>query len=392
MIRIRLRNKTEYSRLRQEYLKLMVKYVGFDESDILNDDTKSSTKRKTTETAKILRKRYPELYNFLFQDKELNKVNRENLKMLLVGPEKMPASFGGKGDCFPTMNDFLIWLRQQCMPQNQSEAKAVCKTIFRYKNGFGKSQDAYRLLRSLNVHVCPYCNRIYTITLPSKQELAPGHRFRPTRPTFDHFYSQDECPFLALSLFNLVPSCHICNGNKHATRTELVYPYDEAFEKKAVFRVIPKIDALAHENGNPFSFLIGESDSFYIKFMGNECISLLENTPLSYRLSDIKDETYRKRIENSIQVFSLEEQYCEHNSETRDILRNHYYFNENYIRSVLCPMIQEKMSKEGHGVISQEQIMVMAMDMIYFSRICQDEWGERPLSKLTADILEQVSV
>ena len=69
MIRIRLRNKTEYSRLRQEYLKLMVKYVGFDESDILNDDTKSSTKRKTTETAKILRKRYPELYNFLFQDK-----------------------------------------------------------------------------------------------------------------------------------------------------------------------------------------------------------------------------------------------------------------------------------------------------------------------------------
>ena len=143
MIRIRLRNKTEYSRLRQEYLKLMVKYVGFDESDILNDDTKSSTKRKTTETAKILRKRYPELYNFLFQDKELNKVNRENLKMLLVGPEKMPASFGGKGDCFPTMNDFLIWLRQQCMPQNQSEAKAVCKTIFRYKNGFGKSQDAF---------------------------------------------------------------------------------------------------------------------------------------------------------------------------------------------------------------------------------------------------------
>jgi len=390
MIKICLKGETDYSRLRDDYLNGIVNFVAFDKADILDEATKSSEKGKTRCTASELRKKYPELYTFLF--KKDDNINRENLRMLLAGPKNMPASFGGKGDCFRTMHDFFEWIKSQCTPKNREEAKEVCKDIFHYKNSFGKSNKTYELLNKLNVRVCPYCNRIYTITLPSKKKLKSKDDFKPTRPTFDHFYSQDKYPYLALNLFNLVPSCHTCNKNKHTATDEIIYPYDEAFGKEAVFRVIPHIDNLTSEDSNPFAFLMGESDSFYIKFMGNDGISLLEDSPLPYRLSDIKDKEYRERIENSIQLLHLEEQYNEHKEEIRDILKSRYYFNEQYMRSVICPMLQKKMIENGLGKISQEQIMDIAMDMIFFSRINQEKWGDRPLSKLTSDILDQVSV
>lgn len=391
MIRIRFKSEKEYLSLQQKYLSQVAKFVEFDKSDILDEATEplKTAESKTERTAKKLQEGYPELYHFLFKEGQLNK---ENLRMLLVGPKDMPASFGGTGKHFQTMREFLEWISRECKPNDIITARKICKKIFCYKNGFGSSDEAYSILRSLNVRVCPYCNRIYTITLPSKEELRPGRKPKKTRPTFDHFYYQSEYPFLALNLFNLVPSCHTCNLNKGTAKAEIIYPYDEAFEKKAVFRVIPQIEEIINEDCNPFAFLMGESDLFSIRFMGNNGSSLLGDSRLSYRLFDIEDKNIRKRIEKSIQLFCLEEQYDEHKMEIRDILKNKYYFNEQYVRSVICPMLQEKMRKNGLGEISEEQIMDMAMDMIFFSRINQEKWGERPLSKLTADILEQVSI
>lgn len=34
-----------------------------------------------------------------------------------------------------------------------------------------------------------------------------------TRPTFDHWFAKDDHPLLALSFYNLIPSCNICNSS-----------------------------------------------------------------------------------------------------------------------------------------------------------------------------------
>lgn len=390
MIRTYLTDKVDYNYLRQKYLEKIARFILFDKKDILpNKSNAYSDEGKSKETAKLLKNKYQNLYKFLFYD--LDSVNKDNLRMLLVGPDSLPDSFGGSNGEFKTMHDCLKKIISVCKftdEESEKEAYDICKKIFDYDSFVRDKQEAYWLLRNLGVRVCPYCNRIYTITLPTKEELEKGESFYTTRATFDHFYSKSKYPYLALSLFNLVTSCHICNNNKRDNEKKIVYPYDEGFDKNAVFRVIPDLEN-TEEGDNSLNVLTGESDNFYIKFMSKNRLFLSKKVPLEERLSNIKDKEYRERVIGSITMFHLEEQYKEYKAEIKDILRNRYYFNEEYVRSVICPMLRDKMKEKN---VDDNQIWNMAMDMLFFNRINQQEWGERPLSKLISDILDQISI
>jgi hypothetical protein len=63
--------------------------------------------------------------------------------------------------------------------------------------------NAYDLAQKLKVNVCSYCNRNYTFTIRNKSS-------KSTRPDFDHFYDKGTHPILALSFYNLIPSCILC--------------------------------------------------------------------------------------------------------------------------------------------------------------------------------------
>lgn len=66
--------------------------------------------------------------------------------------------------------------------------------------------NAYSLCRSSRYIFCPYCQQSYAFTI----EKSKGGSFRPT---LDHFFPKHRYPYLALSLYNLVPSCHTCNSS-----------------------------------------------------------------------------------------------------------------------------------------------------------------------------------
>ena len=395
MIRIKLPKKVDYYDLQESYLKGIVSCIGFDEKDVL-DDSKDTRSVKSRSSAKKLKDCYPSLYKFLFKD--IDTVKRENLRRLLVGPYTMPKSLGGDGEGFRTMRENLDDIIANCpFPRGdtrRAKAKEVCNNIFDYRKFTAKKKVSYWLLRKLDVRVCPYCNRIYTVTLPSKMELEEGEEFVTTRSTFDHFYSKDEYPYLAVSLFNLIPSCHFCNMNKGTSQQKIIYPYDEEFGDEAVFRVIPDLtDTACMKDKGVLNFLHGGSSQFHIRFMGKGEVSLLNDAPLDYRLADINDEEYRKRIENSIELFRLERLYKEHKEEIRDILRNRYYFNDEYVKSAVCPVIEERMRREGEEEkLNKEKIREMALEMLFFTHMQQEKWGRIPLSKLITDILNQISV
>lgn len=393
MIRIQLPESMEYRRLRREYLKRVAKYIKFDKKDIFPDQT-SLNEGKTETTATYLQEHFQNLYRFLFSSHS-GKVRTENLRWLLAGPAVPPKSFGGTGE-YETMQDSLKAIIGQCSHESgedSAKANEVCKKIFDYDEFVKKQEDAYWLLRSLKVRVCPYCNRIYTTTLPTKEELEQedsGEPFETTRATYDHFYGKAQYPYLALSLFNLVPSCNICNNNKESKDEEIIYPYDEEFGKNAVFRLIPDLKELK-PGENALRFLTGESDKFHVRLMGKDRISFLEKSFLESQLSDIEDLDYRERVKNSIEMFRLEKLYNEHKVEIRDVLRNRYYFNEEYVKSAICPLIREQLKKEGTNV-SEDQVYDMATDMLFSTRLRPEEWKDRPLSKLKADILDYIDI
>lgn len=86
----------------------------------------------------------------------------------------------------------------------------ILNKIFDYEkfvsgSGYFKKWNAYNLAEKLDVNVCPYCNRLYTSTIVNNS-------MKITRPEFDHYLTQSKHPYLALSFFNLIPSCKICNS------------------------------------------------------------------------------------------------------------------------------------------------------------------------------------
>lgn len=401
MIRIDVTNKEKYFSIREEYLNRISSYVKFNKEDIIYGDIQeihskvsNSTENMTEKSAEKLEKDFPGLYEYLF-DIRTHKLKREKLRLLLIGPDEMPKSFGGSGED-ETMKGYLKNIIHECpLPDDsvkKTKAKECCEDIFNYKKFVREQNDAYWLLRNLNVRVCPYCNRIYTVTLPSPEEVDKDEIFRASRATFDHFFCQSRFPYLALSLFNLVPSCFSCNMSKKDYKEDIIYPYEEEFGKEVVFRVIPDMEGVTLDDPcNILGFLHGENDHFHIRFMSRNLLSLRKNKLLEDRLSGILKNGLRNSIQASIDALNLEQLYKEHKMEIREILRNRYYFDEQYIKTVVCPIIQQKVKKKNRE-INEKELERMAMNMLFFTHINESDWGKRPLSKLVADILQQVEV
>ncbi len=54
--------------------------------------------------------------------------------------------------------------------------------------------------------MCPYCNRQYI----SSYEY--GIDDSRTTADADHYYPKEQYPILQMNIFNLVPSCNVCNS------------------------------------------------------------------------------------------------------------------------------------------------------------------------------------
>ncbi|TCJ17075.1 hypothetical protein EPD60_07120 [Flaviaesturariibacter flavus] len=114
-------------------------------------------------------------------------------------------------------------------------------SIFNYK-AFRSSAFCRQLFLDVGFKstTCPYCNdkevQIVQLTMSSSKALK--HK---AYLDLDHFYSKVANPFLALSFYNLVPSCHDCNsadkGEKPFTISTHIHPYFEAFDDEYDFKV-----------------------------------------------------------------------------------------------------------------------------------------------------------
>jgi hypothetical protein len=107
--------------------------------------------------------------------------------------------------------------------------------LFDYKNII--KQKGYFLSHELKINVCPYCNRNHTFTVGTDKE-------KTIRPTFDHFFNKTKNPLLALSFYNLIPSCHQCNSNLKLNKDfefgTHFHPYFNGFGEENTFNYLPK--------------------------------------------------------------------------------------------------------------------------------------------------------
>lgn len=159
--------------------------------------------------------------------------------------------------------------------------------------------DRYRqnklidLSKKLNVKCCPYCNMYYTLYA----EKGNTRKDQLTKFQFDHFYAKSKYPMLSMSLYNLIPSCAVCNQGKSATNLSLdFHPYHSNICNQFTFNV-----------HNPIGLFSGDriNDDIEIDILSNNIdkkdVDVFINTfhlkTLYQRHGDIAQETFDKAYE-----------------------------------------------------------------------------------------------
>lgn len=189
----------------------------------------------------------------------------------------------------------------------------------RRKTDFGKdilkafNYDGYRdnvlvkLAEKLNVKTCPYCNMHYTL-FAEKEETKEddGEIDKLAKFQFDHFFDKSDYPFLSMSLYNLIPSCAVCNQGKSTHQLSLrFHPYHSAICEQFHFEVKnprPLINGARPKNGET-----PEEDKIEIKIVEDKCSkSELDDFDKTFHIKtlysrhkDIAQETFDKAYVDS---------------------------------------------------------------------------------------------
>ncbi|PFB75355.1 HNH nuclease [Bacillus thuringiensis] len=261
--------------------------------------------------------KYKRLKDYLYNDS--GKMDEKKLEKLLIG---------SKSDLVESIN----YIGKISLDKNDQFEKMYTK--------FTKRVWSKSLLEKLNVRVCPYCNRQYTFTLGNEG----------IRPQFDHFFPKSLFPYLSVSLYNLIPSCSICNSKKQALDThenDFYYPYEDEFSNDVAFQT-KFIDT-------DFLYWTGMSDNFNIELV-------------------CRDDKHKSKIENVKKILKIELLYRQHKDYVRDIIRNAIIYNDSRIDELI-----EQFPDLFH---SRNEVI----NSIFMSNIDIEDWGKRPLSKLTYDI------
>jgi hypothetical protein len=135
------------------------------------------------------------------------------------------------------------------------------KSVFDYDRFISAHKiTSYALAKILDRNTCTYCNRIYTITIVERDIITKrfNNEHRITRPQFDHWYPKSIFPALAMSFYNLIPSCSICNstvkGSDELNLTDHLHPYLDdmatdfvfSYDLESVYEA--KVKVIAKEN------------------------------------------------------------------------------------------------------------------------------------------------
>jgi hypothetical protein len=200
----------------------------------------------------------------------------------------------------------------------------------------------YTFVKEHGIKTCPYCNRNYIFVVDSDN--------KKLRPEIDHFYPKSIYPFLAMSFYNLIPSCQICNHtkkDKDAFEDKLKSPYEITLTDFR-FKYIPK-----------------NIDFYQIKKR-----KIKENN------IEIQLKT-ENGLDKNNEYFKLDKLYEQHKDIVIDLLIKKTIYTKSYIREL-------------------KQNFKFTDDEIYRYLVCNyqkdEDLHKRPLSKLIKDISEELEL
>lgn len=225
--------------------------------------------------------------------------------------------------------------------------------IFNYEDDLDSEIKA-ELVKDLDLSVCPYCNRQFI------NSFIEGKKSRTTAD-MDHFLPKEKYILWSDSLYNLVPSCKVCNMLFKWKRNVNMYdPYQRGYDDDAYFTIGDKKPLTLSE-------LMG---------WGNNDIKI------ELKISD--NEDVHKKIEAESKLFRIEEVYDIHSKYVKDLL----YKQAMIEKSITDEMIDKINEKLGKDAITLDEVR----EVLYGINLNNIDYRNVPLSKLTYDILKRRTI
>ncbi len=193
----------------------------------------------------------------------------------------------------------------------------------------------------LEVHICYFCN----IEFINKFKTSDG-KFK-NGFTLDHFIDKGKYPYLALSLYNLIPSCYTCNSKvkgpneiNNLSPSSLKFNFDE----KVKFRT----------------------------FMINENLQINQEKDFALMLKEDFSLDYQEYIEG----FNLNERYEYHKYKVIEMISKRKEYPDSRIKELA------KLTEKTEEEVKQD----------LFGEYMREDLHKRPLSKLIKDISKELGL
>lgn len=225
---------------------------------------------------------------------------------------------------------------------------------------------AHILLGKLNIRCCPYCNRNYTFAIEKNED----NDFT-TRPEFDHFFNKSQTPILAVCFYNLIPSCPICNHGK-GIKDIAVNPYFGRFRSNFI---IVKPKSRDDENDVAAQVLENATNALPKKLDVNKIFSIANEDDF-----DVDFDNPDANETQNIDTLGLSHLYNQHKDYVMEIVEKAAAYNK---------LARTEIVDSFQGIFHSEADIY---NLIFGKYLSDAEQSKRPLSKLTADILEQLGI
>jgi len=194
---------------------------------------------------------------------------------------------------------------------------------------------------NIEVHTCYYCNIDFINTFKKNNETKNAF-------TLDHVLAKADFPFLALSLYNLVPSCYVCNSKVKDSKI----PFDDFSPTNKDFDFDERVKFKSFISN--INLQIEKEQDFYIK--------LIEN--------------YSNKYDKYIESLNLNNRYDYHKYKVLEMIQKRREYPDSRIKELsdLTKKTQEEIKQDLFAIYTSEDL------------------HKRPLSKLIKDISEELDL
>lgn len=216
---------------------------------------------------------------------------------------------------------------------------------------------AYLHSEKLNINTCLYCNTNYTFTIRKKDLNC--------RPQFDHFYAKGKYPYLAVSFYNLIPSCSLCNsgalkGSKIFNLKNNLHPFIDSFNSVLRFRT--NIDS--------------------VDFITNKTNFTIKLDPIPNLTKERK--ALLKRAKKNKKIFALENRYNQHIDMASEIIKKAYVYNNTSIEDIWSEFkVNNQSIFKNKGEVKQ---------LVFGNLLDENQYHYRIHSKFVTDIADEFGI